>query len=90
MSPQVGAVSKSPVTMLAGERLLSCVGSHVSLQQPRPGERLVAHRASAGQRVRADVHLKSTDTLVGFIAKFTFVLFFDMAHAVVLAMFGQT
>jgi len=38
VSPQVALVSKRLIALVAGERLLSGVGSDVALQQPRSGE----------------------------------------------------
>lgn len=42
----------------------------VSLEQPRPGERLAAYFANAGQRVSPDVHLESSQTDVLLLAVF--------------------
>lgn len=58
MGSQVGAISEGSVTQRARERLLSCVCSDVSLQQPGSGERLSTQNTLAGQCVRPDVHLE--------------------------------
>ena len=58
MCPQVAFVRKGARAMGASKRLLPSVGSHVTLQQPRAGERLATIGALAGQGVRPDVHLQ--------------------------------
>lgn len=55
--PQVGPVGESPVTVLTREGFLAGVRPDMSLQQPRPTERLAAQLALAGESVGSDVHL---------------------------------
>lgn len=60
MSPEVGPVGKSSVAVLARERFFAGVGPDVSLEKPRPTERLTAEFALAGQCVRSYVHLEGS------------------------------
>lgn len=46
----------------------TCVGAHVALQQPGPGEGLAADGAGAGQRVGAQVHLEGAQAAVLLVA----------------------
>lgn len=39
---QIGTVGEGPTAVVTRERFLTRVGADVSLQQPRPGERLAA------------------------------------------------
>lgn len=47
MRPQIGAIGKGAMTMLATEGFLTRVGAYVSLQQPGPRECLATHVALA-------------------------------------------
>lgn len=60
VSTQVGSVGKGAIAELTGKRLLTGVGSKVTLKQPGSREGLSAEFALAGQCVRADVHLEGT------------------------------
>ena len=68
MGPQVGLVCEGPGTMGAGKGLLPGVGSHVALQQPRPGKGLSTLRTLAGQSVGSDMHLECRLGVVGLEA----------------------
>lgn len=70
VGPEVASVGERAVTVLTAERLLAGVRPDVTLEQPRPGERLAAHVTLAGQRVRTDVHLQRAQTYVHLIAGF--------------------
>lgn len=69
VGPQVAPVGERAVAMLTTERLLAGVRPDVTLEQPRPGERLAACRALAGQRVRPDVHLQRAQADVHLLAE---------------------
>jgi len=58
VSSQVGPVGEGAVTVRTAERLLARVSAQVSLQQPRPRERLATQATAARQRVCPDVHLQ--------------------------------
>lgn len=58
MGPEVGPVCEGSGAVRTREGLLSSVRADVALEQPRPGERLTAEFALAGQRVSPDVHLQ--------------------------------
>lgn len=68
MRPQVRPVRERPVAVVAGERLLPRVRPYVSLEQPRPGERLAAHGAFAWQGVGPDMHLQRAEGDVDLLA----------------------
>ncbi len=53
---QVGPVGKLLTAMSTAERLFAGVRSHVSLQQPGPGESLAAHITLVAEIVSQDVH----------------------------------
>jgi hypothetical protein len=53
---QVGSVGKLLSAMSTAERLFSGVRSHVSLQQPGPGESLTAHITLVAEAVCENVH----------------------------------
>ena len=53
---QVGPVGERLAAVRAAERFLARVGAQMSLQQPRPRERLVAHRAAVLEVVSQHVH----------------------------------
>lgn len=74
---EVGTVCERLATVSAAVRLLPCVRTQMSLQQPGPRERLVAHRTLVTQTVRqdvhgqgrhADVHLVTMGTRLGLLA----------------------
>lgn len=56
VSAQIGAVGECLVAQVAFVRLLSRVWAHVTLQEPRPGERLGANWTDVGQGMRQQVH----------------------------------
>jgi|688.fasta_scaffold1725481_1 hypothetical protein len=56
VGPQIGPVGECLVAQVAFVRLLSRMRAHVTLQEPRPGERLGAHWTDVGQGVRQQVH----------------------------------
>jgi hypothetical protein len=56
VSSQVGSVGKLLSAMSTAEGLFSGVRSHVSLQQPGPGESLAAHITLVTEIVCKDVH----------------------------------
>lgn len=68
VGPQVRAVGEGPVAVGTRERFFAGVGADVALQQPGPRERLAAHRALAGQRVGANVHLEGAQRHVHLLA----------------------
>ena len=53
---QVGPVGKLLTAMSTAERLFAGVRSHVSLQQPGPGESLTAHITLVAEAVGEDMH----------------------------------
>ena len=89
MGPQVAFVRKSARTMGAGKRLLSGVGSHVSLQQPGAGEGLATVGALAGQRVCPDVHLQGGQGVISLIAELAGEVAADLVGAVQLLVLGE-
>lgn len=64
MRPQITSVGERAIAVLTAEGFLARVRSDVSLEQPRPGERLAAQVTLARQRVRPDVHLQRAQTHV--------------------------
>ena len=56
MRPEVGSVGKLFAALAAAERFLPGVGSHVSLQQPGPGEAFAAHITLVAEVVGENVH----------------------------------
>jgi len=58
VGPQVAFVSKGLVTKVASERLLSCVGPDVALEQPGAGEGLATEGALAARGVGPHVHVQ--------------------------------
>lgn len=67
MSTEVGAVGERPVTKRTREGFLAGVGTDVSLQQPWSREGFATEDTLAGEGVRPDVHLESTQRHVDFL-----------------------
>lgn len=68
MGSQVRPVSEGTVAQRAGERLFARVRADVPLQKPWSWESLAAQDTLAGERVRPDVHLESTQGDVDLLA----------------------
>ena len=69
--PQIGAVGECLVAQVAFVRLLARMRAHVTLQEPRPGERLGAYWTDVGQGVRQQVHGQGRHGDVGLAARRT-------------------
>lgn len=76
VSPQVGPVGKGLATVSASVWFVSCVTSHVALQEPRSRKRLATHVALVVEVVcehvhreggHADVHLVTDVALFGVV-----------------------
>lgn len=92
MGPEITPVGKRAVAMLTAERLLAGVRADVTLEQPRPGERLAAECTLARQRVRPDVHLQRPQADVHLVAGLAREGLLRLAlggRAMELPMFGQ-
>lgn len=68
MSAEVGTVGEGTVTERTREGFLSSVGADVPLQQPRSREGFATENTLAGEGVRPDVHLESTQRHVDLLA----------------------
>ena len=88
MGPQIGLVCKAPGTEGAGEGLLPCVGSHMSLEQPGPGETLATDVTLAGEGVGPDVHLQGREGSVTFVAVLAAEVLLDLVCTVELLVLG--
>jgi len=58
---QVGPVGEGSAALRTGERAFARVRAKMSLEQPRPRERLAAQLAPTRQRVCPDVHLQRAE-----------------------------
>ncbi len=65
---EVGPVGKLLSAMSTAERLFAGVRSHVSLQQPGPGESLAAHITLVAEIVSQDVHRQGWSAHVHLLA----------------------
>ena len=65
---QVGPVGEGSAALRTGERAFARVRAKMSLEQPRPRERLAAQLAPTRQRVCPDVHLQRAGGRVRFVA----------------------
>lgn len=71
MRSQIRPISERPVTISTRKRLLSCMGSNVTLQQPRPRKSFPANGTLARQSMGPDVHFQSSQRYVHFLTIFT-------------------
>lgn len=75
MRTQIRAIGERTSALIAGERLLTGMRSHVPLQQPRTTETFTTVLTFARQRMRSDVHLQRAHTRVDLRTRFAGELF---------------
>lgn len=93
MRPQIAPVRKRPIAVLTTERLLSSVGSDVTLKKPRPRESFSTKMTLAGQGVCPDVHFECTQADVDLLTELAGEALLRLSlgrGAVELLMFRQT